>query len=217
MNADLSNLLPTFLLGFSSLFPLINPVGTALIIQPYFSGLDSASRKRHAFRIVLVCFLMGFVTLHAGSYILKFMGVSIPATQTAGGIVIAVLGFKLLNSEAASSSVDESKHDIDDSIFYPLAFPLTLGSGGLSTLIALSAHVHSDSDNFMSPKMTAITLALFVILAIAYVCFVNTSKLVKRMGANGSQVMNRLMSFLVFCIGIQMAFTGVMGLIKASG
>ena len=216
MNAELTNYLPTFLLGFSSLFPLINPVGTALIIQPYFEGLDAASRKQHAFRIVLICFLMGFITLHIGSYILKFMGVSIPATQTAGGIVIAVLGFNLLNSQAASSDVDDAKRNIDDSTFYPLSFPLTLGPGGLATLIALSAHVHSDRDNFLSPKMTAITLSLFIVLLIAYFCFANTSKLVKRMGANGSQIMNRLMSFLVFCIGIQMAFTGVMGLIKAS-
>ena len=158
MNAELTNYLPTFLLGFSSLFPLINPVGTALIIQPYFEGLDAASRKQHAFRIVLICFLMGFITLHIGSYILKFMGVSIPATQTAGGIVIAVLGFNLLNSQAASSDVDDAKRNIDDSTFYPLSFPMTLGPGGLATLIALSAHVHSDRDNFLSPKMTAITL-----------------------------------------------------------
>lgn len=216
MNAELSNYLPTFLLGFSSLFPLINPVGTALIIQPYFSGLDATSRKQQAFRIVLICFLMGFITLHAGSYVLKFMGVSIPATQAAGGIVIAVLGFNLLNSQTVSGPADVSGHDISNSIFYPMAFPLTLGPGGLSTLIALSAHVHTDGDNFLSPKMTALTISLFVVLLIAYFCFANTSKLVKRMGANGSQIMNRLMSFLVFCIGIQMAFSGVMGLIKAS-
>lgn len=216
MGAELSGMLPTFLLGFSSLFPLVNPVGTALIIQPYFAGLDEASRKRHAFRIASICFLMGFTTLHVGSYILKFMGVSIPATQTAGGIVIAVLGFSLLNSQATGGEVDGAKRDVDDSIFYPLSFPLTLGPGGLATLIALSAHVHSDGDNFFSPKMTAITLSLFLILAIAYFCFVNTASLVKRMGANGSQVMNRLMSFLVFSIGIQMTFSGVMGLIRSA-
>jgi multiple antibiotic resistance protein len=46
MSTDLSDLLPTFLLGFSSLFPLINPIGTAFIIQPYFSNLDDAARRR---------------------------------------------------------------------------------------------------------------------------------------------------------------------------
>jgi multiple antibiotic resistance protein len=167
-------------------------------------------------RIVLICFLMGMVALHLGSFVLKLMGVSIPATQTAGGIVIAILGFNLLNSAVDTSSDVVSGNKIEDSIFYPLCFPLTLGPGGISTLVALSAHVHSETGNMFSPKMTAITLSLFVILVIAYFCFFNASKLVRRLGPNGSQVVNRMMSFLVFCIGIQMAFTGVMSLIKAA-
>jgi multiple antibiotic resistance protein len=215
MGAQLSHF-PTFLLGFSSLFPLINPIGTAFIIQPYFANLDDATRRRHVTRIVLICFLMGLVALHVGSYVLKFMGVSIPATQTAGGIVIAALGFKLLNSAASNDSDLAATTSIDNSIFYPLSFPLTLGPGGISTLIALSAHVHRAEDNMFSPAMIALTVSLIVVLVIAYFCFVNASKLVRKLGANGSEVLNRLMSFLVFCIGIQMAFTGVMGLIKAA-
>jgi multiple antibiotic resistance protein len=216
MGADLSHLFPTFLLGFSSLFPLINPIGTAFIIQPYFANLDNASRKSHAFRIVLICLVMGLVALHVGSYVLKFMGVSIPATQAAGGIVIAVLGFNLLNSTETTSTDVVSTHSIEDSIFYPISFPLTLGPGGISTLIALSAHVHRAKDNLLSPDMMALSAALLVVLVIAYFCFANASKLVRKLGANGSQVVNRMMSFLVFCIGIQMAFTGIMGLIKAA-
>ena len=216
MSTYLSGLLPTFLLGFSSLFPLINPIGTAFIIQPYFSSLDDAARRRYVIRIVVICFLMGTVALHLGSYVLKLMGVSIAATQTAGGIVIAILGFNLLNSATTESTDVASGKKIDDSIFYPLSFPLTLGPGGISTLIALSAHVHSQQDHFFSPKMVAVTGSLLAVLVIAYFCFFNASKLVRRLGPNGSQVMNRMMSFLVFCIGIQMTFTGIMGLIKAA-
>ncbi len=216
MSADLSDLLPTFLLGFSSLFPLINPIGTAFIIQPYFSSIDDATRRRDVLRIVVICFVMGLVALHLGSFVLKLMGVSIPATQTAGGIVIAILGFNLLNSSAASGADVVSGSRVEDSIFYPLSFPLTLGPGGISTLIALGAHVHGDSGNWLSPKLTAITLSLLVVLVIAYFCFFNASRLVRKLGPNGSQVVNRMMSFLVFCIGIQMTFTGVMALIKAA-
>lgn len=215
MGAELFHL-PTFLLGFSSLFPLINPIGTAFIIQPYFSKLDDAARKRYSTRIVLICLVMGMVALHLGSYVLKFMGVSIPATQTAGGIVIAVLGFNLLNSTASKDDDLAGATSIDDSIFYPISFPLTLGPGGISTLIALSAHVHRAGDNLFSPDMMALTMSLIVVLVITWFCFANASKLVKKLGANGSEVVNRMMSFLVFCIGIQMAFTGVMGLIKAA-
>jgi multiple antibiotic resistance protein len=165
---------------------------------------------------VVICFVMGLVALHLGSLVLKLMGVSIPATQTAGGIVIAILGFNLLNSTAASGTDVVSGSKVEDSIFYPLSFPLTLGPGGISTLIALSAHVHGTADNWLSPKMTAISLSLLVVLVIAYFCFFNASRLVRKLGPNGSQIVNRMMSFLVFCIGIQMTFSGVMALIKAA-
>ncbi|HEY6130853.1 MAG TPA: MarC family protein [Halioglobus sp.] len=216
MNIELSALSHTFLLGFSSLFPLINPIGAAFIIQPYFAHLDDAARKRHSLRIVLICFLMGLVALHLGSYILKLMGVSIPATQTAGGIVIAILGFNLLNSASAGNEDVIAGTTTEENLFYPLSFPLILGPGSISTLIALSAHVHSPGENFWAPQMTAIALSLLVILVIAYFCFVHASRLVRKLGHNGSQVINRMMSFLMFCVGIQMTFVGVMGLIKAA-
>lgn len=216
MSTELSSLMTTFLFGFSSLFPLINPVGTAFIIQPYFSTLDDATRRQYVIRIVTICFVMGVVALHLGSYVLKLMGVSIAATQTAGGIVIAIMGFNLLNSAESSNPDVVSDNSVEKSIFYPLSFPLTLGPGGISTLIALSAHVHKPKGNWFSAEIMAVTLSLFVVLVIAYFCFFNASRVVQRLGPNGSQVLNRLMSFLVFCIGIQMTFAGIMALIKTS-
>ncbi len=53
-------------------------------------------------------------------------------------------------------------------------------------------------------------------LVIAYFCFFDASRLLRKLGPNGSRVVDRMMSFLVFCIGIQMTFKGVMVLIKAA-
>lgn len=215
MHFDWSQFASIFLLGFSSLFPLINPIGTSFILQPYFGELDKTARKKLALHVVTICLSMGIITLHFGSYVLELMGVSIPATQTAGGIVIGVMGFNLFNSDASSHEVNQVEKTGTNSTFYPMAFPLTLGPGGISTLIALGAHVH-EKDHLFGAKMAAITLALIVVLVIAYICFTNTAVLMKKLGSNGSQIMNKMMSFLVFCIGIQMTFTGIMGLIHAT-
>lgn len=213
MNFDFSQYASIFLLGFSSLFPLINPIGTAFILQPYLGVLDKTTRNKLALRVVINCFLMGIITLHFGSYVLELMGVTIPATQTAGGIVISIMGFKLFSSDSSSNTNNQPENIDANSSFYPMAFPLTLGPGGISTLIALGAHVH-EKDHLFSIKMAAISIALLVILVIAYVCFTNTAVLMKKLGPNGSQIMNKMMSFLVFCIGLQMTFTGIMGLIQ---
>jgi len=216
MNAIWSEYLPIFLGAFSALLPLINPIGTAMIIEPYFYGLNEAERKHYAFRIALNCFILGVVTLHIGHWILQFMGVSIPATQTAGGIVIAFLGYGLLNNPQKSAADTKASVDIASNSFYPLSFPLTVGPGSVSTLIALSANAQRGEESLFSVSLLVITLALFINLAAAYFCFVHNNKISRRMGTTGNEVINRLLAFLVFCIGIQMAFKGVMGLIKLS-
>jgi multiple antibiotic resistance protein len=216
MNAIWSEYLPIFLGAFSALLPLINPIGTAMIIEPYFYGLNDAERKHYAFRIALNCFVLGVVTLHIGHWILQFMGVSIPATQTAGGIVIAFLGYGLLNNPQKSAADTKASVDIASNSFYPLSFPLTVGPGSVSTLIALSANAQRGEESLFSVSLLVITLALFINLAAAYFCFVHNNKISRRMGTTGNEVINRLLAFLVFCIGIQMAFKGVMGLIKLS-
>jgi multiple antibiotic resistance protein len=216
MNVNWSDYFSIFLAAFSALLPLINPIGTAMIIEPYFHGLSQAERKRYAFRIALNCFVLGFVTLHIGNWILQFMGVSIPATQTAGGIVIALLGYGLLNNPQKSANDTKATADIASSSFYPLSFPLTVGPGSVSTLIALSANAHDGEHRLFSVNLLVITLALFINLVGAYLCFIYNSKISQRVGATGNEVINRLLAFLVFCIGIQMAFNGVMGLIRIS-
>ena len=208
--------LSLFALGFSSLFPLINPIGTALIIEPYFQGIPRAERKAHAFKIVLNCLLLGLFCLHAGSQILQFMGVTIPAMQLAGGLIIAKIGLGFLDAKEDMKQDDNVAGTITDSLFYPLAFPLTLGPGGISTLIMLSAHAHTTKITQISMSMITLSLSLLAVLVITYFCFAYSHDLVKKIGPNGSRVLNRLLAFLVFCIGIQMAFTGLMHMLHTS-
>jgi multiple antibiotic resistance protein len=216
MSFEWSQHLPLFALAFSSLFPLVNPIGTALIIEPYFLGVAKAERKYLALKITVYCFILGFLSLHTGSLILEFMGVSIPTTQLAGGLIIAKLGLSLLDAKQDMKEDDHINPNLSDAIFYPLAFPLTLGPGCISALITLSAKAH-EKITFFSANMMVITAALFVVLVITYFCFAYASEITKRIGKSGSLVLNRLCAFLVFCIGIQMAFTGLMRMMSEQG
>lgn len=204
---DLTENIPLFFLGISSLLPLINPVGTALIINPYFTGKSNTDRRKDALIICVSCFVLGVATLLGGSWALKAMGISIPTTQMAGGILIARMGLEFLSDNRHKEPSGPMKAT-EDSLFYPLAFPLTLGPGGISALITLSAHAHSDSTELLAMRMATLTAALFVVLVATYVCFAYSEVIIRRIGNSGSLVLNRLMAFLVFCVGIQMFVTG---------
>lgn len=198
-----------FTLGFSSIFPLINPVGTSLIVNPALSHTSMPVRRANSLHIVMICFAMGIATILVGSWFLKFMGISISTTQMAGGIILARMGLMLLGTEGEADSEDSNKSDVGETLFYPLAFPLTLGPGGIATLITLSAHAHSDELSETFVKMGVIALALGAVLIITYFCFSYTHVLIERIGKSGSRALNRLMAFVVFCIGIQMFVVGL--------
>src|ERR1700742_1463818 len=138
-------------IGFLSLFPAVNPVGSAFIVDPLLAGLDLGERKRAAKKVAFYCFIICTVSALIGSWILKLFGISIPIVQLAGGIMICRMGWQLLTTdndvkgkkETAQPSRDIS--NIDDFLFYPIAFPMTTGAGTISVILTLSAHENEHS------------------------------------------------------------------------
>lgn len=196
-----------FLLGITSLLPLINPIGTALILNSFFAGQDLKGRKSYALSIVMYSFFLGLGALFLGSWCLKFMGISVSTTQLAGGIIIARMGLNLLSSKTETDKSDGPLVDLKSSTFYPMAFPLTLGPGAISVLITLNAHAQSGSLSDTWLKLVALTLSLAFVCVVTYFCFVYSDKVISKIGTSGSLVANRLSAFLVFCIGVQMTLT----------
>ena len=80
----------------------------------------------------------------AGAYVLRFFGISLPVVQVAGGLVLATMGWTLLNKQDpevhAATSVVPSAESLRDRIFYPLTFPITAGPGCIVVALTLSAH-----------------------------------------------------------------------------
>ncbi|HMH20925.1 MAG TPA: MarC family protein, partial [Puia sp.] len=124
--------------GFFSLFPAVNPVGSAFIVDPLLTGLNMPERKNAAKKVALYCFIICAVSVLAGSWILKLFGISIPIVQVAGGIMICRMGWQLLTSDDVikgnkeKARPDRKAGDIENILFYPLAFPMTTGAGTIS-------------------------------------------------------------------------------------
>lgn len=137
------------------------------------------------------------------------MGVSTDVTQFAGGILIARMGLGMLDSKEDHARSGKINDEVSQSLFYPIAFPFTIGPGAISALITLSAHAHVGSFMETHIRMSVIGLSLLVVLIAGYFCFLYADKILQKIGRTGSNVLSRLMAFLVFCIGLQMAFSGI--------
>ncbi|MBX2989379.1 MAG: MarC family protein [Bdellovibrionaceae bacterium] len=197
-----------------TLFPPVNPIGTALIVDPFLHQLSMPERKQAAFRIAFYCFLLCAVTAVIGSWIFNLFGISLPVVELAGGLLICQMGWNLLStkqsSDAEKTPADDSarKKNVDDLLFYPLAFPMTTGAGSISVVLTLSAHGHDQNWDVYVSNLSAIFMAILLTTVMIYLCYAFTPILLRRLGAQGELVVNRLSAFLVFCVGLQIAVSG---------
>jgi multiple antibiotic resistance protein len=201
--------LSLLLLGISSVLPLINPVGTAIIMDPYFSGQTTRQRQANAAKIVIYCFALGIGTLLLGSWCLRFMGISVSSTQLAGGVLISRMGIGLLSKDPDKADAQGAGRDISKSLFYPLAFPLTVGPGCVSVLITLSAHAHGADLSETLWRMLVLSFSYLIACALTFCCLAYSHFVTSRIGESGSMILNRLSAYLLFCIGVQMAVNGL--------
>lgn len=213
--------LHTIFIAFLTLFPVVNPIGSAFIIDPLLGDLSFSERKRASKKIALYCLTICTVSAVIGSWILKLFGLSIPIVQVAGGVMICQMGWKLLTSDDQVKGEKETARpqkrpvDLDNILFYPISFPMTTGAGTISVILTLSAH--EEEINILNHMMnlSALFLAIVLICLIIYIFYSNTARLIHRLGPRGEQIVNRLSAFLVFCIGMQIAWAGIKTLLKS--
>lgn len=213
--------LHTVLIGFLSLFPAVNPIGSAFMVDPLLGDLSLPERRRAAKKIALYAFVICAVSALIGSYILRLFGLSIPIVQLAGGIVICRMGWLLLTSDQQVKGAKETAQpargaeNIENILFYPIAFPMTTGAGTISVILTLSAH-EEDIDLLTHVlNLGALVVAILLICALIYICYFNTARVIRRLGPRGEQIVNRLSAFIVFCIGMQIGWTGIHALLTS--
>ena len=211
-------------IGIIALFPVVNPLGSAFIISPYLSNLTSAERRQAVGKITFYAFIICTVSLFAGHYIMQVFGISIPVIQLAGGIMICKIGWEFLSSDKKDdgAEADSSKttdisglETIQNKLFYPIAFPITAGAGTISVLFTLSAHsaTYDNSSDYWI-NTCAILLSIVFVCLLIYIFYLNTERLIHYLGSNGEMIVNRITAFLIFCVGLQIALTGLKILFK---
>ena len=171
--------------------------------------------KEHGARIVAVNSTLLLIGAFAiGAYVLKIFGLSVDIVQVAGGAVLCRLGWTLLNASPdpdPTAASGDPKQTFATRAFYPLTLPLTVDPGVLSVAIALGAnHSRGLARTFILESSALIAIVL-VGIAI-YIAYRYAGWAASRLGHSRTQVILRLSAFIVLCIGLQIAWTGIKSL-----
>jgi multiple antibiotic resistance protein len=209
----------TFLLVFAALFPIVNPPGTALVFLSMTRHASIVDRRLLARGVAINAFIVMAASLLAGAFILKFYGISVPVLRVAGGIIVAVSGWQLLN-EGSSKAIDKSptqdrQTDYLGQAFYPLTLPLTTGPGTIAVMISLGLSRAAYSDYAHDFRFfVASLLATIVMAMMVYVCFAYSNWIQRVLGRGGTEIAVRLSAFILFCLGVQIIWTGASDLMR---
>ncbi|HEX5151689.1 MAG TPA: MarC family protein [Parafilimonas sp.] len=224
MHNNFPSLVHLVFIGIITLFPVVNPIGTAFILNPYFDNLTRKERKNAVKKIVLYAFAICTVTLFAGHWILELFGLSIPVIQLAGGIMICKMGWEFLSdSNTSAENKLKAAHTaeafaftrLQDKLFYPITFPVTTGAGTISVLFTLGARSSHENMRDYLMNTAALIVAIIIICLLIYVFYLNTKTLIQYMGPKGENVVNRISAFLIFCVGLQIAVNGIRALMQS--
>jgi multiple antibiotic resistance protein len=211
----------TILLIVAGLFPIINPPAAGFIVLSLVPHVSLAERAEMARRIAINSFVILLASLLIGAYVLSFFGISIPVLRVAGGIIIGMAGWNLLQSpdddEADEESQARPEHARPASLrakaFYPLTLPITVGPGSIAVAIALGTG--SPREGLSPVHLTGVGVALVILCASIYVCVRFAGHMERLLGAVGTQVAMRLFAFVIFCIGVQILWLGLSELVQS--
>jgi multiple antibiotic resistance protein len=174
-------------------------------------------RRRMAGRIALYSFFFLLGSLYIGAYVLSFFGISLPVLRVAGGLVVAAAGWKMLHDDAFTPAPADpgmasaiSDQEFMRKTFYPLTMPLTTGPGTVAVLIALGTGRPARTDMMTEWHFFLGALGAVVALSLTiFLCFWGAGLIRRVLGAAGTEVVIRLMAFILSCIGVQILWTGV--------
>ena len=210
----------TFLLAFTALLPLINPLGTSLVFVGLVGEAPAEVYKRLARKIAVNNVIFLAIIELLGSAILNFFGISLPIVQLSGGLVIAVMGWGVLNerderaaeqSEAQKAQVRAvvSERALEEKAFYPFTFPVTSGPGTLVAMLTLTARISERDITAEVLGHAGVFAAVLVLSALVYVCYGYAPKITKAISPSTAHGILRVVAFILLCIGVQIAWNGL--------
>jgi len=192
---------------YLALFVIMDPPGVIPVFLALAGRRGAKAMARLALQAALTAF--GVIVLFAllGDRILQFLGISLPAMQVSGGLLLLVVSLELLTGKT------DEPTEVDDVnvAMVPLGTPLLAGPGAI---VATILFVRSADT---APEIVALIVAIVAIHVTIYLVMRFSVVLAKILRPTGILVLTRIAGLLVAAIAVQLIADGVFGFIDARG
>jgi multiple antibiotic resistance protein len=196
-------------LALSSIFFLVDPFAAIPSFLAITDGVDHARRQRMARKAALTCFIVLTSFALAGQLIFKMFGITLPAFEIAGGLILLLIGLDML--EAKRSPTQEAHGDTEegaakeDAGIVPLGIPMLAGPGAISSVMVLVGTVPS----MWHWEMGAVLGSIAITCLVSYWVLAGASRVRRVLGETGIRILVRIMGLLLVALAMQFFVNGL--------
>ena len=199
-----------FFYAFMAFFAIMNPISNLPAYMALVADDSQKISRKIAFRSLLIAFVIVTVFIFSGDFIFKVFGITIVSFRIAGGILVAVIGYHMINRNHSPSYKGMEQQAVNSDpmsiAISPLAMPLFAGPGTITTALSLA------NGGLQNQLITVVAFALLCV--ITYLLLRSAKQIAGFLGENLMKIITKMMGLLLFSIGIQMIIVSVQTLLK---
>jgi len=197
------------LIAFATFFATIGPPDCAIVFAALTVRNTPRERLRLAAKAVLVATVILVFFAFLGKPLLSYLGISLPAMRTAGGILLLLIAIDMVfaRESGATSTTDQENTETagrDDVSVFPMATPLIAGPGAIGAAILLVAETDGDPQ-----QVASVVGALLAVLLVTFLLMVAATQVQRILGVTGVHVLMRVMGILLAALAVQFLFDGI--------
>jgi multiple antibiotic resistance protein len=195
------------LLALSSIFFLVDPFAALPTFLAITEGSDAARRKRIAGKGSLTAFIVLAGFAFAGEAIFRLFGITLPAFEIAGGVILLLIGLDML--QAKRSPTQEAVGDTvaaaqkEDAGIVPLGVPMLAGPGAITSVMVLVGQAQTHW------QMAAILVSIAFTAAVCYFVLGHSDRVARVLGDTGIRILVRVMGLLLVALAAQYFVNGL--------
>jgi len=188
--------------AFVTLFVIIDPIGLAPLFIPLSAGMDARQRRSVGLRACIIAAALLAIFGFAGETILTTIGITMPAFQISGGILLFLTALDMLFDRRQPRREEHTNQVAHDPSVFPLAMPLIAGPGAMTSMILLMNQTEGWGGAL------AVQLVMLAVVASCFGFFLLATPIERLLGRTGEMVVTRLLGMLLAALSVQFVLNG---------
>lgn len=191
-----------------TLLVVVDPVALVPAFVAMTEGLPASARRQVAIRACLIAFCILLGSALVGDWLLKSLGIGLPAFRIAGGLLLFSIASEMvfgLRVEREARTAEQALHEhVRNIAAFPLAIPLLAGPGAITAAILLAGRAHGDL-----VMLGGLLGVIILVMLSSLLVFLLAGRIAKLLGITGNVVMSRLLGVILAALAVQFVIDGV--------